>query len=178
VAPTARVEIENAAVVAPAATVTLAGSESGSLPDNDTTAPPSGAAPVRFTEPVSDVPPTTVNVLTEIEASATDRAVTVSVGDCLLLPLSDAVMAVVPAATPTTTNVALEAPAAIVIGDCTVATAGLLLDSAMLAVAVAAAERLTVPCPLVPAAKLVAFSATPDTTAVALGPSGELDPPH
>jgi hypothetical protein len=58
----------------------------------------------------------------------------------------------------------------------TVATAGLLLDSAMLAPPVdAAAPRLTVPCPLPPAATLVAFKAT-DT--VVVGTPGEPEPPH
>src|SRR5947209_10199647 len=94
VPPTARVEIVNVALGDPAGTVTLAGTVTGSPPASDTTAPPAGAAAVRVTVPVTDFPPTTLDALTEIEASAT-RWVTVSVGDWLLLPLSDAVMTAV-----------------------------------------------------------------------------------
>lgn len=86
----------------------------------------------------------------------------------------------VPAATPATVNVTLVAPAWTVTGVCTVATAGLLLDSETLAPPVdAAAVRLTVPWPLLPAATLVAFSVTPDTADVAVvGTAGEPEPPH
>jgi hypothetical protein len=52
-------------------------------------------------------------------------------------------------------------------GVCTVATAGVLLVSAILApLAEAVVERLTVPCPLRPAWTLVMLKATPDTLAV------------
>jgi hypothetical protein len=81
VPPTALVAIVNVALAAPAGTVTLAGTVTGSPPDNDTTAPPDGAAPVSVTVPVTEVPPTTLDVLSEIEDSATPPAVTVSVGD-------------------------------------------------------------------------------------------------
>jgi hypothetical protein len=58
----------------------------------------------------------------------------------------------------------------------TVATAGALLVSEMLAPLVdAAAVRLTVPCPLPPTARLVMLRATPDTLAV-VGAVGEA--PH
>jgi hypothetical protein len=89
-------------------------------------------------------------------------------------------MVAVPAVTAPTVNVALEAPAWIVTDVCTVATVGLLLDSATLAPAVgAAAVRLTVPCPLLPAARSVAFSATLDTASVVVvGPVDESDPLH
>jgi hypothetical protein len=93
--------------------------------------------------------------------------------------LSDAVIVAVPAATAVTVNVALDEPAWIVMGVCTVATAGLLLDSEMLVPpAGAAVVRVTVPCPLLPAATLVAFSATPETARVIVGPVGELGPAH
>ena len=66
-------------------------------------------------------------------------------------------MDVVPAATPATAKETLDEPASIVIGVCTVATAGSLLDSVMLLPVDAAAVSLTVPCTLPPAATLVAF---------------------
>jgi hypothetical protein len=97
-----------------------------------------------------------------------------------VLPLSDAVMAAMPAVNAATVNVALDAPAWIVTDVCTVATVGLLLDSEILAPAVGAtAVRLTVPCPLLPAARLVGLSATLDTASVVVvGPVDESDPPH
>jgi len=78
---TALVEIVNVALADPVGTVTLAGTVTGSALDNDTTAPPAGAAAVRVAVPVTEFPPTTLDVLSEIEESATGRAVTVSVGD-------------------------------------------------------------------------------------------------
>jgi hypothetical protein len=80
VPPTALVEIVNAALVDPAGTVTLAGTVTASPPDNDTTAPPAGAAAVRVAVPVTKSPPTTLDVLSEIEESVT-RDVTVSAAD-------------------------------------------------------------------------------------------------
>ena len=81
VPPTALVEIMNVALANPVGTVTLAGTVTGSPPDNDTRAPPEGAAAVRVTVPVTEVPPTTLDVLSKIEESATDRDVTDSVAD-------------------------------------------------------------------------------------------------
>jgi hypothetical protein len=93
--------------------------------------------------------------------------------------LSDAVIIAVPAATAVTVNVTLDEPAGIMTGVCTVATEGLLLDSEILAPPVdAAIVRLTVPCALLPAATLVAFSVTPDTAEVAVGVVGEPEQPH
>jgi hypothetical protein len=69
VPPTALVAIVNVALAAPAGTVTLAGTVTGSLPDNDTTAPPGGAAAVRVTVPVTEFPPTTLAALSEIETA-------------------------------------------------------------------------------------------------------------
>jgi len=89
-------------------------------------------------------------------------------------------MVAVPAATAAITNVPLEEPAWIVSAVGTVATAGLLLDSETFAPPVdAAAVRLMVPCPLLPAATLVVFSTTPDTAGVmVVGSVGELEPAH
>ena len=67
VPPTARVEIRNVAVVDPAGTVTLAGTDTGSPPDKDTTAPPAGAGPVSVTVPVTRSPPTALDALSEID---------------------------------------------------------------------------------------------------------------
>ena len=82
VPPTALVETVNVAVVNPASTVTLAGTVTGSPPDNDTTAPPAGAAPVRVAVPVTESPPTTLDALVEIEASAMDGVTVSVVIDC------------------------------------------------------------------------------------------------
>ena len=70
VPPTALVEMTNVALAEPAGTVTLAGTvTTGSLPDNDTTAPPAGAAPVSITVPFT-FPPTTLDVLSDNEERA------------------------------------------------------------------------------------------------------------
>jgi hypothetical protein len=91
------------------------------------------------------------------------------------LPFSDAVMIAVPAVIAASVNEALDEPAWMVTGVCTVAIEGLLLDKEILAPPVgAAAVRLTVPCPLLPAGRLVAFSATPETAGVVVvAPVGE-----
>ena len=81
VPPTSLVEIVNVALAEPAGTVTLAGTVTGSPADNDTTASPAGAVAVSVTVPVTRFPPTTLDVLNEIEASATRCPLTVSVGD-------------------------------------------------------------------------------------------------
>jgi hypothetical protein len=80
VPPTVLVEIVNVALVEPVGTVTLAGTVTGSPPDNDTTAPPAGATAVRVTVPVTEFPPTTLDGLSTIDKSV-GRGVTVSVGD-------------------------------------------------------------------------------------------------
>jgi hypothetical protein len=68
---TAMVVTLNVAVVAPAATVTLAGTVAAALlPDKLTTAPPAGATPVRVTVPVEEAPPATLAGLIETDVSA------------------------------------------------------------------------------------------------------------
>jgi hypothetical protein len=66
------VEIVNVAVVAPAGTVTFAGTDAAvaSLLDSTTIAPPAGAAAVRVTVPVEELPPCTLVGFTDSEPSA------------------------------------------------------------------------------------------------------------
>jgi hypothetical protein len=66
---TALVVTEKVAVVAPAATVTLAGTWAAAvlLLDSVTVAPPVGAAPLNITVPVEELPPVTLAGLTATE---------------------------------------------------------------------------------------------------------------
>ena len=80
VPPTVRVTTVNVAVVAPAGTVTLDGTVAGSALDNNTTAPPTGAAAVSVAVAVTTPPPVTVDALSVIDDSAAPR-VTVNAGD-------------------------------------------------------------------------------------------------
>ena len=77
--PTAEVVIVNVPLVAPAVTVTLAGTCAADvlLLVRVTTAPPDGAGPVKVTVPVDEVPPITELGLRLTEVSA--AAVTVKV---------------------------------------------------------------------------------------------------
>jgi len=177
VPPTTRVKALNVPVVAPAGTVTFAGSVTGSPPANVTTAPPTGAGPESLTVPEIGSPPATV-VLATVIATSVERAVTVSVDDCIPLPFIDALMAAVPGATATSVKGVLDDPAATAMDAGTVATVVLLLVSAMVAPpAGAAALSVTVPCSLLPAARLGALSVTPAIAVVGL--DGDVDePPH
>jgi len=73
---TALVLTENVAVVAPAATLTLAGTCAAVvlLLVRDTVAPPLGAAPLSVTVPVDELPPVTLVGFTETEDRDTDAA--------------------------------------------------------------------------------------------------------
>jgi hypothetical protein len=173
-ATTTRVAIVNVAFKAPAGTVTVGGTVSESLADIDTSAPPAGAAAESVTVALIGFPPTTVDALNETDATIV-MAVTVSGADCLLVPLSDAVIVTVPGATAAICMAAVEARAGIVTAVGTVATAGLLLDRETLTPPIdAAAPRVIVPCTVPPATTLVAFNVTSDNKDVGL--VGEVDP--
>jgi hypothetical protein len=94
--------------------------------------------------------------------------------------LTDAVIVAAPAATAVIVNVALDELAGIVTDAGTVATAALLVESEIVAPpATVEAFRVTVPCPLVPAATLAAFSETLETAGVVVVAAvGEPEPPH
>jgi hypothetical protein len=178
VPPTVLVKMVKVALVAPASTMTLDGTVSGSVLVNATTAPPVGAAPERTAVPVTDVPPVTVAADT-VSAESAARAVTVNVGGCVVAaPLIDAVIVVVPGDTAVTVKVPLVTPAAIVSVAGTVATAGLLLTRVTVPPgAVPAVVSVTVPVAVPPAATLMLLSVT--AMAVELVPDGAVElPPH
>ena len=83
---TAVVATGNLALLAPAGTVTLAGTVATDvlLLDSVTTAPPLGAAPLSVTRPVDGTPPLTLVGLTvrEVRVGAEVAAVTVSTALC------------------------------------------------------------------------------------------------
>jgi len=113
-ADTALVLTVNAADLAPAATRTLAGAEPGAVALRVTVIPPVGAGPLMFTVPVDEVPPVTLVGLTETLSGAGASTVTVQGTD---LPLAVAVTVAgvfVDTGIPVTTNVAVVAPAEMV----------------------------------------------------------------
>jgi hypothetical protein len=129
--PTALVVTVNVPFVDPDGTMTLAGTLTGSPPDNAIATPPVGAGALTTTVPVRESPPTTVDALNVNDTTLSAGPVaTVNIVDCRVVPLSDATMMAEPAVTPVTVSAALDSPAAIVMGVCTAATAGLLLDNA------------------------------------------------
>jgi hypothetical protein len=81
---TAVVVRENVAVVAPAATATLAGTCATAvlLLESVTTAPPEGAAPLNVTVPVDPFPPITLVGLSVTEDTVAD-GVTVKIALCV-----------------------------------------------------------------------------------------------
>ena len=74
------------AVVAPAATVTVGGTvAAGLLLVRVTTAPPTGAGPLRVTVPVEGLPPITLVGFTVAEDIVTGTGVTIRVAFCVVL---------------------------------------------------------------------------------------------
>ena len=169
---TTLVEIENVAVVEPAATTTLDGTVTLSPPDNTMAAPPDGAGAVSVAVPITVPPPITLDLLSEIEDSAAD-ADTVSIGDWLLLPLNDAVNVAVPGVNAAMVNVELDKPAGITTDPCTVATRALLLDNEIVEPPRDGAASVTVPCPPAPGMRLDTVNATPDRLDVFVAAVGE-----
>jgi hypothetical protein len=85
---TAVVVTVKVAVVAPAATVTLAGTVADALLlDKLTAVPPVGAALLRVTVPVEEAPPVTVVGLKLTDESVTAGGLMVSVAFCCVPPL-------------------------------------------------------------------------------------------
>jgi hypothetical protein len=120
----------NVALVAPAGTLTLAGTVPTVVDDDAkvTTAPPVGAAAVNVTVPVTNTPPVAAETLVVRLEMAVAGGVTVTVAE-LVDPLVDAVMVAFVLATTVpavTVKVAVLAPAATVTETGTLATAALL----------------------------------------------------
>ena len=84
---TARVVTVNVALVAPAATVTLAGTVAAAvlLLASVTTAPPAGAALLSVTVPVAEAPPVTAVGFKLTDDTVTTGGSTVSVAPCVPL---------------------------------------------------------------------------------------------
>ena len=155
----------NVAVVAPAATVTVAGTVAAALLDASvTTAPPAGAAAVNVTVPVTVLPAVTDAALSVSVDNAGPVAAgfTVSVAVLETAPLVAVIVTAFTAVTAVvlTVNVAVVAPAATVTLAGTVAAA--LLDASVTTrpPAGAADDSVTVPVLAVPPVTDVGFNAT------------------
>jgi len=168
----------NVAVVAPAATVTLAGTRATLvlLLESAICAPPAGASPLSVTVPVEPFPPTTLVGLSVNEVGVGDGGGTgLTVSDAVLLipPRVAEMFAVVDALTTLvlTVNVALLAPAAIVTLAGVRATVVLLLESATCAPPAGAGPlSVTVPVEEFPPTTLAGLTASEasETAAVLL----------
>jgi hypothetical protein len=158
---TAFVVTTNPAVVAPAGTVTLAGTPATVvlLLDSVTIAPPVGAAALSVTVPV-DVLPQGILAGWRLSDVSVAAGVTESCADRVAPPLVPEIVAVVDVVTAlaATANVAVVLPAATLTAPGTVATAVLLLASVTTAPPVgAAALSVTVPIDVLPPRTLVGW---------------------
>jgi hypothetical protein len=163
---TPEVVIVKFAVVAPAATVTLAGTCAAAvlLLDKTTTAPPVGAAPAKMTVPVDEVPPSTEVGFTE----SVLRDLTTARLAVLIAPLFAVIVAVVFAATTlvVAVKVAVVAFAGTVTLAGTCAAAVLLLDSVTTAPPAGAGPvSVTVPVDPAPPGTVVGLSVSELSTA-------------
>ena len=162
-ADTAVVATVNVAVVAPALTVTLAGSLADVvLSDSVTTAPPAGAALVNVTVPVEEVPPVTLEGFKVTPESAAGSVI-VSSAVLVTPPATALIVATVPVDTAVvvTVNVAVVAPALTVTLAGTVADALLLERATAVPPAGAAPVKVMVPVEELPPTTVVGFNEIP-----------------
>ena len=128
---TADVVTVNVRLVAPAGTVTLAGTVADAeLSDSVTTAPPDGAAAVSVTVPVDELPPTTVVGLTDTAdsvAAAGARVIPSAANSVVLLSVAFSWTVVLSTGNVVMVNDALVAPAGMVTVGGTLAEPGRLL---------------------------------------------------
>jgi len=155
----------NVAAVAPAATVTLAGTVAADvlLLETATTAPPAGAGPFKVTVPAEENPPVTVDGFSVSEAGTGGRMVSAAV---CVDPKDPEMVAVVKAATApvATVNVALVAPAGTVTLPATDAAPALLESETTAPPAGAGPFRVAVPVEGDPPVTLVGLKASAEST--------------
>jgi len=162
--PTALVATVNVLLVAPAATVTLAGTVAAAvlLLDSDTTRPPLGAAALNVAVPVDELPPATLAGLTARPESAGDGGggLTPSDANRVVLPsVAESWTVVVPEGNVVIVKVALVAPAATVTLGGTLAALGrLLVNDTTLPPAGAGLGSVTVPVDGLPPITLVGLT--------------------
>ena len=159
----------NVALVAPTATVTLAGTVAANVLslDNDTTAPPAGAGPLSVTVPVEGLPPTTLVGATPSELNPTASGVTVRGAVRVTPPYTAEIVTAVEPDTGlvVTANVALVAPAATVTLAGTLAAEMLLLDNDTSAPPAGAGPlSVTVPVERLPPTTLEGFTVSEVST--------------